>query len=151
MGYHTDKSSMITIPSSTAQYITIPQAAAADQTLPSIVIPDYRGTCIAAYLRYIVSFFDQATAASATDGTQYIQIDNSDGTGYHNAITIPNGSIGTSGALMFSMPIFIQGNTDISTYCGKGKTLAIKWAMAKMTAGVQQHRVTHLELDLIIQ
>lgn len=146
-----NKPSMLTIPSATVASIAIPTAAAADQALPSIVIPAYPGSLLAAYLRYAADHFNQVTAGATIDGNQYIQIDNGDGSGYHNALLIPTGSVAAGSAVMMTNGVELQGAVDIKAYCLRGATLAIKWALAKTTAGIQTHYDVHLYLDLVFR
>lgn len=143
------KSNAISIPSPIVSSITLP-IVAADQALPSIVIPAYRGSLIAAYLSYHADWIYQNVAASVSDGNQNIQIDNSDGSGYHNAILIPTFSLRSfGGAVWGTCPVDIQGAIDIKAYCQPGVTLAIKWAAASMDAQSQIHNDVSLTVTLI--
>lgn len=125
--------SLIIIPSATAATIQLP-AVAADKALPSIVIPAYKGELLAAYLTFEGDSY--GAAAGTVDGDQYIQIDNSDGSGYHNAILVPNGSIYVSAAAQMTNSAIVQGAIDIKAYCAAGSTLTIKWTNAKGTAAI---------------
>lgn len=128
------KPSLVLIPSETGGTIQV-TAVAADKTLKSIVIPSYRGTLLAAYLDFEADNFE-AGAAGNINGEQYIQIDNSDGSGYHNAIRMETSMMRSSAAAMMTNSFIAQGAIDIKAYCTPGVTLAIKWTSALTTATI---------------
>lgn len=117
--------------------VTLP-AVAADQSLPSVTIPSDAIPSGATITRVLAAIAwrkqaDTSAAANAVNGAQNIQVQNSVGGTWRNAITIATALLSTA-ASATEGGLLILGDTDIDNEVTGAATYSFKWALALVTA-----------------
>lgn len=119
--------------------------------LGDIVLPDYVGTLVAAYISLIPSvIYDTSGSANNVDGAQKLQVDNVAAGGWLDAMDLPHGMfLVDASSRQHGTPL--SGTDDIKIKCAPGDTLSVQWLSSAAAHDDLRFKSIQCELWLVVR